>query len=500
MRIRGFVPVLLLVSANTMMTSCASAPEVEHPDLSVGAPEDWTGREGGGEVPRHWPRGWWYDFGDERLDALGDEALSRSFDILDALARVEAAIAQARIAGAGLSPRAGFTFDGARQKQTFVGIDIPGQDGLLTTRFNRFDAQFNLSWELDVWGRIRAGHESALADLQASEADLRGARQSLVAQICRTWFGVVEARQQLQLARATATSFQTSSGWIRERYQRGLRPPLDLRLSLSNFSAAEALVHRREVELDSLTRQLEILVGRYPSGDVDSLLGESSELGQLTANVPAGLPTALLRRRPDIVFAERQLASSGALLRQARAALLPRLSLTAGGGSVSDELKDLVDPDFSVWSLGGNLTQPLFEGGRLVAQVDLANARSYQALATYGNTVLRAYREVESALAAEGFLTQRETALADAAEQSRGARSLAEEQYRNGLVDVLVLVESQRRELEAESELLAVRRQRFETRVDLHKALGGGFLPKPHKQPSRNRRGLAEAEQSWSRE
>jgi multidrug efflux system outer membrane protein len=492
MSFRNVVSVFLVTLCSSALTSCASAPKVEHPDLAIDAPEDWTGRDGGGKASQDF---WWKEFEDEHLEFLVNEALSRSFDILDALARVSAAMAEARIAGADLTPRVGFSFDGARQKQTFVGIDIPGSDGLLTSRFNRFEGMFNLSWELDVWGRIRAGHESALAEVQASEADLRGARESVIAQICRNWFSAVEARQQLALAQATAASFRTSTNWIRERYELGLRPPLDLRLALSNLSAAEALAYRREIELDSLTRQLEILLGRYPAGDVAATLGESTELGELTADVPAGLPTDLLLRRPDIRFAERQLASSGALVRQARAALFPRLSLTAGGGTVSDELKDLVDPDFSVWNLGGNLTQPLLEGGRLLAQVDLADARNHQALAAYGKTVLRAYGEVESTLATEGFLEQRETALADAAEQSRGARSLAEEQYRNGLVDVLVLVESQRRELEAESELLAVRRQRFETRVDLHKALGGGYRGM---NPKRWERGLENAR--WSRE
>ena len=192
-----------------------------------------------------------------------------------------------------------------------------------------------------------------------------------------------------------------------------------------------------------------------------------------------GLPVELLTRRPDLVRAERQLASSKALLRQAKAALLPRISLTASGGTVSDELKDLVDRDFSVWNFGGNLTQPLLEGGRLIAQVDLATARANQTLASYANTVLRAYSEVESILAAEQFLAEREIALAEAAEQSRGARLLAEEQYRTGLVDILTLVESQRRELEAQSELLVIRRQRLEARVDLHLALGGSFEPSP---------------------
>ena len=458
--------ITLIASA---LFSCTSSPDVVHPELGIKVPEDWTGRKGEGPLTTD---DWWQGFGDRELSELINEALQKNFDLLDALARVEEAVAEARIAGADLSPQVDFTLNAARSKQTFFGIEIPGHDdNFITSRFNRLETMFNLSWELDVWGRIRAGRESALANVEGSEADLRAVRQSLAAQICRTWFQLTEARQQLALASATADSFRTSSDWIRERYQQGVRPPLDLRLALSNLSGAEALVQRRRAELDQLTRQLEILLGRYPAGVIEA----PGELPALASTAPAGLPANLLTRRPDVAFAERRLASSVALLEQARSALLPRISLTTGGGTASNELKNLVDPDFGIWSFGGNLVQPLLQGGRLLAGVDLAEAQRHRALAAYGKTVLRAYSEVETALSAEGFLAARETALVEAAKQSRGARQLAEEQYRAGLVEVLTLVESQRLELEAKSELLGVRRQRLETRVNLHLSLGGGF-------------------------
>ncbi len=196
---------------------------------------------------------------------------------------------------------------------------------------------------------------------------------------------------------------------------------------------------------------------------------------QLPGPVPVGLPAELVARRPDLVSAERRLAAADERLRQARRQLYPRFSLTAGGGTVSDQLGDLVDGDFRVWSLLANLTQPLFQGGRLRAGVDRAAAGSDELLAAYAGLALDAFREVESALAAEQHLIERERHLAEAARQLGAARRLAEDRYRSGLGDYLLVLESQTRELVAESELLSLRRELLHNRIDLHLALGGGF-------------------------
>ena len=276
-------------------------------------------------------------------------------------------------------------------------------------------------------------------------------------------------------------NYRLSSERIRERYDRGLRPSLDLRLTLSNLAVAEALLHQRRRQLDAMRRQLELLLGRYPAATVEL----SRELPPAPPRIPVGLPAELVGRRPDLAAAERRLAASASRLAASRAALYPHIGLTASGGRSSDELNDLLDGDFSVWNLVGNLTLPLFQGGRLRAAVDLAKAGSEQALAIYASSALKAYAEVESTLAAEGFLVQQEQALQEAARQARAARGLAQDRYDTGLTDLITVLESQRRAFEAESQLLAVRRQRLEARIDLHLALGGGFEPIDSSEPEK---------------
>jgi outer membrane protein, multidrug efflux system len=415
---------------------------------------------------------WWETFEDPGLTAAVEEALARNHDLKSAVARLDAAAAQARIAGADLYPSVGFGFDARRQKQNFVGLPIPGaEDQILTSRSTVFGLGLNSSWEMDLWGRVRSGRSAALADVQASQADLAGATNSLAAQTVRLWMAAAEAQRQLELAKATLSNYQATAEQVRSRYERGVRSPLDLRLALTAQSAAEALVSERENQRQAVRRQFEILLGRYPAG----LAAISNELPAPPPSIPAGLPSELLQRRPDLVAAERRLAAAGARQKQARAARFPRISLTASGGTSSSDLADLLSSQFSVWTLAGNLAQPIFEGGRLKAGEDLASAREREAMEGYASAVLRAFAEVETALAAEQLLARRENELIEAARQAEAALNLAEERYAGGLENFSTVLEAQRRVLENASSLIAVRRARIDNRLDLHLALGGGF-------------------------
>ncbi len=464
MRVKFLFLVIPLLTA-----ACASAPKTQNPNLRVTTPDRWTAAVNT-EMPGDTL--WWSHFGDPQLEELVTEALTYNYNLQIAAARLYAASAQARIAGAPLLPQAGLNFNAYRRRQNFIGFPIPGRRGVLTSISNSFGVSLDTSWEVDLWGRLGAQKSAALADLQASQADLRAAKLSLAGQTSKVWFAAIEARSQVELARATVENFRTSSQQVRVRYERGLRPSLDLRLSLSNVATAEATLQQRQERLDNVRRQLELLLGRYPAAAI--AVGE--ELPQVPDSVPAGLPADLVARRPDLIAAERQLAAADARLAQARAALYPRVSLTSSGGTASNELSDLLNGDFAVWNLVSNLVQPLFQGGRLRAGVDLANAQSEGALALYAESALRAYAEVEAALADEGFLVKQQDALETAAEQALAARRLAEDRYASGLTDLITMLESQRRAFEAESQLLAVRRGRLDARIDLYLALGGGFV------------------------
>ena len=272
-------------------------------------------------------------------------------------------------------------------------------------------------------------------------------------------------------------SYRETTARVRGRFAAGIRPPLDLRLALLNLSNAEALLQQRLQQFDSAARQLKVLLGEY----ANDVIGAPLVLPDLRAGVPAGLPAELVSRRPDLLAAERRLASFEARAGLARTNLLPNVLLTAGGGTATDALRSLVDGDFTVWRLLANVTAPIWEGGRLREEVTRAEAQSAEALAQFANTALTAYAEVETALAAEAVLLERERQLAASVEHAQGAARLAYERYLTGIDNYITVLESQRSAAQAEGELIAARRLRLENRVDLYLALGGGFeqLPSP---------------------
>ena len=481
-----------LASVLLGLVACASTPPPEAPDLGVEVPEEWVApaetpvtdadiieaanANDPAQVTPVVQATWWQSFEDETLDRLVLEALASNRNLAAAADRVAEAAAQAVIAGADLKPQAGFGFDASRAQRNFIGFPIPGQEAkVLTTTTTSMSAGLNISWEIDLWGRLRAQGSAGLANLEAAEADFVGAQLSLAGQTAKAWFGVLEAQAQVDLARETLDNREVTSRYVRRRYELGLRNPLDLRLARTTEEGARAVLAVREQQLDGARRRVDLLLSRYPDGHLDSDT-EAAQLPSLPPTVPAGLPSEIVTRRPDLQAAERRLAAAGLGVKQARASLYPQLRLTASGGRLSADIEDLLDDSFSVWSLAAGILQPIFQGGRLRAGVDLAEARYGAVTESYVQTVLTAFSEVETQLAAERFLSRQETALAAAAEQSVAAQRLAEQRYGSGgLADILLVLQSQRDAVLAQSSLLTVRRQLLDARVDLHLALGGDF-------------------------
>ncbi len=460
--------------------ACATVEPVAPPVEPPSPPAVWEEAAAAGDAVDADGAPWWAGFEDAALDRIVRAALADNRDLAAAAARLDAAVAQARIAGADLEPAVGAALDGARRRQNFIGLPIPGsQGGILTSTSTNLGVSLNVSWEADLWGRLRAGASAFEARAAASAADLAAARLSLSGQAAKAWFAVLEAESQLELARQTLASRTRTADQVRRRYERGLRNALDLRLALSNRAAAEATLASRERQLDVTRRQLQVLLGRYPDRDLAPAIDgrPPSVLPPLPAPPAAGLPADLLRRRPDLAAAEQRLAAAGFDVRSARAALYPALRLTGSGGTASSELADLLDRDFSVWSLAAGLLQPVFQGGRLRAGVELAEARQREAAHGYAQRILVAFAEVEQSLAAAAHLDAVYEGLAEAAAQARAAEKLAEERYLSGLNDYLNVLEAQRQAFLAQSQLLDVERRRLDNRVDLHLALGGSDRP-----------------------
>jgi len=462
----------------SLVTGCVRVPPRTLPDVGFEVPEVFTGAPAEAAEPA---ADWWQEFGDPVLPRLVERALAHNQDLVVAAARVERAAAEARIAGAPLKPTVGASLSVSRQRQNFIGFpDFGGLGGggsastLFSNTFDRDALSLEASWEADLWGRLRAGARASLAQYQAAAAELRGARLSLAARTARMWFAAVEAHQQVTLAEESSAGFRDVVAQVRARYEQGLRPPLDLRLAQSNLSAAQALLERRRAQRDAALRGLQVLLGEYPDARLTGA-HPIARLIELPPAVPVGLPATLVGRRPDVEAAERRVVAAEQQWLAARRALYPRLTLTAGGGTVTDTLQDLLDGDFRVWSWVAGLTQPLFQGGRLRAGVEWAAAGGDAALADFAVTVLRAYAEVETALAAESYLRRERAALEETAAHLTAAQRLSEDRYREGLGNYLVVLESQTRALSARSELLTAQRRLLDNRVALHLALGGGF-------------------------
>ena len=412
--------------------------------------------------------GWVADFKDDSLETLITEALEHNYNLKAAAARVEAAHASFQSANAGWKPTLNLSQNDSRTKTVFNPFA-----GTLQSRYiNRFDLGVNLSWELDVWGRLRSQSRAALADLEAAETVYMSAYLSLAANTAGAWFNLVESELQVRLNEETLESFEANLQVVEESFRRGIpNRALDVRLTRANVESARSNLALRKRQRDAAKRALETILGRYPSAEMEV----TSDLPSLENTVPTGLPSELLLRRPDILTAERQLAAATERLKASKRSLLPSIRLTSSAGTTSNELADLLDPERLAMSLAGSLSQPLYQGGRLRANIRLSDARVKEAMAQFSQRVLTAFQEVETLLAAESFLLEQETALRASTTESIEAETLAKEQYERGLVDIITVLESERRAFNARSSLLNLSNLRLQNRLDLYLALGGHF-------------------------
>ena len=471
----------LPLSLALVVAGCRVLPHEELPELAASTPDGWSSAAPAGDVDPS--ATWWIGFQDPALEAAVDEALAANLDLRTSATRVAQAAAQARIAGAARLPSLSANGTGNRSKQIFVGLPVPGGDVLESTATS-VGVSLDVSWELDLWGRLAAQEEAGAKRLAAAAEDYRAARHSIAAQTAKAWFAWQEARAQRALAAETTATFERTADLTRQRFESGIASAFEVRLASANLASARALQASRDDEVERAVRQLELLLGRYPGG----LLEADEDLATLPPVPPAGVPGELVARRPDLAAAELRLFAADDDLYAARAALYPSLSLNGSVGRTSNETGDLVDPDFSVWSIAGGLTQPLFQGGRLRANVDLEDARVQEALQGFEAALLRAFTEVEIALTAEERLAALEDRTRELRDEASAARELADQRYESGLADLLDVLDSQRRELDAKSQLIAVEARRRAQRVDLHLALGGGFESTPTPNESESRR------------
>ena len=410
--------------------------------------------------------GWLADFNSTTLNTLVLEAVTNNPDLRVTAARLKIAQSNVLIAGADRLPKLTATAVASRTKRNSAsGFKIT------SSRNNRFSPALDLAWELDVWGRLADTRAAALFDAGEAEANLQAAQLSLAANTAKGWFNVAESELQVKLAQQTYQSYTNNLAVLEEGFQRGLTKALDVRLMRTSVRNAENALQLRLRERDGTRRSLEVLLGRYPKNEVPS----NDALPTINKSIPVGLPAQLLIRRPDLVAAQRNYLAAHRRTSAAKKDRLPQIRLTASYGTSSDELKDVLDINNNVWSLAANLSRPILDGGKIRSQIDRAKAQQEEARFNYVQTALQAFAEVETALAAENYLTKQETALRASVTEALEAEKLAMDDYLAGLASIVTVLESQRRVFDAKRSLIDLQNLRLQNRIDLYLALGGEF-------------------------
>jgi outer membrane protein, multidrug efflux system len=452
----------LLLCGALLATACSVGPRYHQP--AIPSPDHWV-TAGDPQAPE-WPASdWWRGFRSAELDAYIAQAQSANDDLRAAIARVEEADAQRRIALAPLLPALSASATATRARQ-------PAAGGAAYLMGNNFSPVLTASYELDFWGRNRAAYTAAAASARASRYDRTTVELAVLAGVATTYFQALELRDRLGVAeRNLANAREVLRGLTLEQ-RAGLTNALDVAQQQTVVDTVNASIPPLRQQLRQSQDALAILIGSTPES-VDLTRGTLDELGQPALR--PGLPSELLTRRPDVAAAEAQLIAANANIAAARAALFPSISLTAGGGFASPALADLLTPANRVWSLAGALTQPIFQGGALLGQYRYSEARYRELLADYHKAVISALANAEDALIAVQQTSEQVARQQEATEQARRAYRFAQTQMHAGTINVLTLLNTETSLFTAEDQLAQAKYAHLAALVSLYQALGGGW-------------------------
>ena len=448
--------------ASLLLVSCTVGPDYKRPDLDL--PKD----DGVTQSSATAPQKWWSVFGDPVLDRMVDEALAANYDLKAAAARIENARGRLAIARAPLTPDVGVRGSVSRDRASALG-SVPIPPDFLETKTHRLELA--ASWELDFWGKYRRGSEAARAELVATEAGQEAIRLSLIGEVVRGFFALEALDRRLDVAERTLTGREKALEMQKVRLDAGAVSELEYRQVESDWLGARALVPALRQLRIRQEGALAVLLGRTPRDVMEARIDRGAP-GLPTVEVPAGIPSDLLLRRPDVRVAEEQLHAANARIGVARAAYFPSITLTGYYGGESQALGDLFTAQARTWSIAGGLLQPLFAGGQIRGGVQAAEASTIEAEMTYRKAVANAFREVRDAIGAQSNL--REVAVAQRGRETALERTyeLARLRYDNGAVSLFDVLDTERQLLLVRLEAIDADRDRRDAIVDLYLALG----------------------------
>jgi len=433
-----------------LFVSCTLGPNYQRPAVPV--PETWRESAPAANADLSW----WSQFQDDELRALLREALETNQDLRIAVARIDQSRALLGITRADQLPRVDAGASASKSRAADEELSIAA----------------NLSFEIDLWGRLRRATEAGRAELLATEEARNVVQMALVSDVATAYLTLRQLDLELETTQRSVTTRRDSLQIVRDRLDAGLTSALDLHRAEAELAATAARVPDLERVIAQTENQLSILVGKPPRS-----IPRGRPLTAQTAppEVPAGLPSALLERRPDIRLAEAALVAANARIGVAQAERFPRISLTGLFGVASSDLSDLFQSSSRAWSYGAGLAQPVFDGGRIKANVDLAEARQREAAIAYERAIYQSFRDVEDALIAHRKARETLAEQSVAVRASREALSVAESRYTSGLTTYLDVLDAQRTLLAAEVEESRVLLSQLVSIVQLYRALGGGW-------------------------
>lgn len=457
--------IMVAVFSAMMLASCTTFRTDPSTESPVAIPGNWESTESVEKITQ----GWLNQFDDKLLNAHVRTALQNNFELKSSLEQLNAAIANARVVNADLFP----DITGGLRRSRTKNYVINNEGNAIPQYNTRYRAGLEISWEVDIWNKLSDLSRAAALDAEVQAATYQAARLSLAANVAQTWFNTIEAANQYELSQRQLNSLGEALDVVENNYRAGLTSAVDVFSAKSDLQNQKALVAQSSQSLAELKRSFNALLGRYPKAELDI---SRAKIPNSINDVPTGLPSELLLRRPDIVAARKSWLARQFDQGNARKNRYPSLTLTGEVGLTSENLSDLLDADDVFWSLITGLSQPVFDAGRLKALEDGADAQTRQALANYANTILNAFSEVENALDGEKYLLDQYRNTRLAAELAKSAYDISLEQYQRGLVEYVTVLTSQRQFFSADSRQLSLYNDLIQNRINLHLALGGDFF------------------------
>jgi len=407
---------------------------------------------------------WWRVFSDETLQALVREALENNLDVHAAVARVEQARAQAGIARSFLYPQVDGTATYTAQQNITKTDDDVRHGGTYG---------FQLSWELDLFGRVRREREAAVARMLASEQGRRGVLVTLVGDVTSTYFLIRQLDLQLAIARQTLETNDATVTYFRNRLEGGVSNKLELDRIVANRESTAATIPSLEQQIGIAEHALSLLLGRVPGPVRRDPFGRDS----VPPAIPPGVPATLLERRPDVMEAEQLLVAANADAGAAKALFFPAISLSGLAGGISGDLATVLGGAGGIWTAAPSLLQPVFNAGRLRHNLEFQRARADEAVAEYQKAALNAYREVADALVAIDKLAAVRAHQQDGVLALQDAVDLARARYDSGLASYIEILTADQNLFDQQQQLAQTRGAEFRARSELYRALGGGWQP-----------------------